>query len=106
MWCVWVYDVNSLVDWLNVKTCDIWEENVTIRKEVKTEHILSIGFRDIIEGVSLQMLGCVRIGSRLSSKLWKLGSFIYISVRTLFAPFELLVKCPIFRGSNLAEVNF
>ena len=36
------------------KTHDIWERNVTTRREISTEHIHFLGFGDIREGVTLQ----------------------------------------------------
>ena len=62
MWCVracW----NSLMDYLNVKYCDIWEENVTTRRDTWSKKICSLGCHDIREGVTLrrmiwQKLGC------------------------------------------------
>ena len=56
MWCVRACGLISLVDDCNVKACDIWEGNVTTRREILTEHICSpnmLGYKrgsDILEG--------------------------------------------------------
>ena len=34
MSCVRPFGLDSLVDYFNVETCDIWEENVTTRREI------------------------------------------------------------------------
>ena len=44
----------SLVDYFNAKTHNIWEGNVTTRRETESEHIGSLGFGNIKEGVTLQ----------------------------------------------------
>ena len=47
---VWIL----LVDFFNVKTYDIWEGNVTTRREILTKHIHAWGCRVMREGVTLQ----------------------------------------------------
>ena len=42
--------------YFNVKTHDIWEVNVTIRSEVSTKNICSLGLRDIRGEVILKRL--------------------------------------------------
>ena len=44
----------SLVVYFNVKIHDMWEGNVTIRCQISTENICSLGFRDVREGVALR----------------------------------------------------
>ena len=46
---------NSLVVYFNVKTCDIWEENVIIKSEISIENAHSLGFQDI-RGVTFRRL--------------------------------------------------
>jgi hypothetical protein len=60
-------DVGWLLGWFafNDKFCDIRERNVTIRSEILTTNICSLGFRDIREHVTLwrlilQILGWIR----------------------------------------------
>ena len=48
-------------DYVCVKTHDIWEENV-MRREIKTEHICTLGFWDKREGVTLQRMTLHRLG--------------------------------------------
>ena len=45
--------LKSLVDYLDVEACDMWEGNVTRRGEVYTERICSPGFWDIREGMGV-----------------------------------------------------
>ena len=45
-----------LVGYFNVKTCDIWEVNMTTRREIWTKHIHSLGFGDVREEVTLWRL--------------------------------------------------
>ena len=57
--------VTSLVVCINDKLCDIRERNVTIRSEICTTNICSLGFRDIKEWVLLwrlilRSLGCTQ----------------------------------------------
>ena len=47
------------MDSFTIKTHDIWEDNLTTRREDQTEHIHSLGFQDIREKVTLQRLGCI-----------------------------------------------
>jgi hypothetical protein len=42
------------VDYFMSKTCDIWEVNVTTRRDIQTENICFLGFRDTREGVTLR----------------------------------------------------
>ena len=37
--------LNSLMDRFNVRTCDIWEVNMTTRREIYYENIRPYGFR-------------------------------------------------------------
>ena len=53
MCCAQVCDVNSLVPYLNVINCDIWEGNVTTRGEILIEHIHFPVLWNIREGVTL-----------------------------------------------------
>ena len=39
IWCVRACDLNPLMDYYNVKIHDIWERNVTTRRDILTEHI-------------------------------------------------------------------
>ena len=52
-----------------VRVCDVWEGNVTTRREIYTEHICSLGFRDIREGAALQRVMLGRLGCGLQSVL-------------------------------------
>jgi hypothetical protein len=45
--------VDSLVDYLNVKSYDLQEVNVTTRREIYHEHIRFLVFPYIKEGVTL-----------------------------------------------------
>ena len=54
--------LRSLADYLDVKSRDVWEGNVTRRGEIYIEHIRSLGFRDIIEGVTIRRLVLRRVG--------------------------------------------
>ena len=47
-----VRGLNSLVDYFNVRTHDIWEGNVTTRREILPKNICSSWFQDIREGVT------------------------------------------------------
>jgi hypothetical protein len=49
-----VCGLKSLVDYFNVKTCDVWEVNVTTRREILIEKICSLGFKDIREGLTIK----------------------------------------------------
>jgi hypothetical protein len=56
--------LTSCVVCINEQICDIREINVTIRSEILTTNICSLGFRDIREHVTLwililQSLGCI-----------------------------------------------
>jgi hypothetical protein len=42
------------MDYFNVKTYDTWEGNVTIKSEIQTKNIRSLGFWNIIGGVTLR----------------------------------------------------
>ena len=42
--------------YFNVRTCDIWEGNMTIRSEIQTKRICPLGFQVIREGVTLRRL--------------------------------------------------
>jgi hypothetical protein len=48
--------LNFSVVYYNVKTYDIWERNMTVRSEVYTENMDSLGFGDLREGVTLRRL--------------------------------------------------
>ena len=56
MRCVRACGLNSLEDYFNIRALDIWEENVTTRQEILTEHVCSLGFWDVREGVTLRRL--------------------------------------------------
>ena len=70
----------SLVDYFNVKACDIWEGNVTTRREILTEHICSpnmLGYKrgsDILE-VVLRKLECTLIISQNVGGIWVLPNY-------------------------------
>ena len=51
VWSLW-----SII--LIANTYDIWEENVTTRREFQTKHVRSLEFRDIREGATSRRLGC------------------------------------------------
>ena len=53
--CMQVCGLNYVVDFFNVKTYDIWEENMTIRIDIYIENIHSLGFQDI-RGVTIRKL--------------------------------------------------
>ena len=53
---MWGCGLTSLVVCINDKFCDIRERNVTIRSEIWTMNIHSLGFRDIREWVTLWRL--------------------------------------------------
>ena len=58
MWCMRVHGLNSWVGYFNVKMCDVWEGNVTTRREIWTENIHSLGFSDmVLKKIILQKLG-------------------------------------------------
>jgi hypothetical protein len=61
-WCMWVCGSISLVDYFNVRTHDIWEKNVTTRRDIWIENIRFLGFRHITEGVTLWRLTLHRLG--------------------------------------------
>ena len=46
-WCIWVCGLNPLMVCFNAKTCDIWEGNVTIRRETSNKNIRSLELWDI-----------------------------------------------------------
>jgi hypothetical protein len=50
------------VDYLDVKARDMQEGNVTRRREIYNKHIRSLGFWDIIEGVTIRRLVLRRVG--------------------------------------------
>jgi hypothetical protein len=64
--------LTSLVVCINDKICDIREKNVTIRSEIWTTNIRSLGFRDIREWVTLWRL-----------ILWSLGCITYNNIAFL-----------------------
>lgn len=47
-------DLNYLMDYFNVKICAIWEGIATTRREILIEHMCSLGFQDMREGMTLQ----------------------------------------------------
>ena len=57
-WWVWACGLDSTVISFNVKINDIWEENMTIRSEIKTENNHSTWFQNI-RGVTLRRWGCI-----------------------------------------------
>ena len=63
-WCMRVCGLNSVVDYCNVKTHDMWEGNVITWREISTEHICSLGFGDTIEWVKLRRWGCACVYSK------------------------------------------
>ena len=52
--CMRGYGLDPLLVYFNVQTHDIWERNMSIRREMQIEHIRSLGFQDIREGVTLR----------------------------------------------------
>ena len=62
MRCEQACGLNSLVDCFNVKTYDVWEGNVTTRRGIQKEHICSLGFPGITEGVTLRRVTLHRLG--------------------------------------------
>ena len=56
-----------LVDYTNAITCNTWEGNVTTRREIYIGHIRSLGFGDIIEGVTLRRVTLWRLGRIISN---------------------------------------
>ena len=55
-WCVQACGLNTLVVYFNVETHVYERRNVTIRSEIETMNIRSLGFRDVREGVTLRRL--------------------------------------------------
>ena len=58
--------LNALVNYFNVKTCDMWEGDVTTRRDIWTKHICSLGFWDMreeatLQKVTLRRLWCISI---------------------------------------------
>ena len=52
------------MDYFDVKTCDVWEVNVTTRREIWNENIRSLGFRDIREGSDVKEGDITEVGAR------------------------------------------
>ena len=63
--------LTSLVVWISDKICDIRERNLTIKSEIWTTNIRSLGFRDVREWVILQSFKCsYRVFSKIHCNLW------------------------------------
>jgi hypothetical protein len=45
-WCERAYNINHLVNFLNVRIHDTWVGHMTTRREIEIEHIRSVGFRE------------------------------------------------------------
>jgi hypothetical protein len=67
---VWACGLISLVDYIKVITCDVWEGNVTTRRDVLNEHICSLLFQDIREEVTLQRMTLCRLGCTMHVAHW------------------------------------
>lgn len=59
--------MNSLVLYFDAKTHDIQKREVTTKREIETEHIRFLAFRDIREGATLQRVILGRLGCTLLS---------------------------------------
>jgi len=102
--CVQPCGMNSMVKYFNVKTYDIWEGNVTTKRKIWIEHIRSLEFWIIREGVMegdivedkvshlprfLLFQSWYNVTSDLPTSLsqkWTL-SYIYIYIMFSFMPF-------------------
>ena len=54
MWCVRACGLNPLVVYFDVNTHYIWKGNMITRREISSENIHSLGFRDMKKGVALR----------------------------------------------------
>ena len=72
---MWGCGLTSLMGCITNKFCDIRERNVTIRSEVWTTKIRSLGFQDIRECVTLWRLILLSLGCT-SNSAWFLLSWI------------------------------
>jgi hypothetical protein len=92
--------LNSLIDYDNVKTHDIWEKNMTTRREIHTEHIHSLGFEDRREAVTLWRLRCITKMSSHVEEPWITHSWSRKTEILIFYPVSVQVDLIGPQGTN------
>ena len=97
--------LTSLVVCINDKICDIRERNVTIRSEIWTTNIRSLGFQDIREWVIiwrliLQSLGCTSLdlAENLLSDWLIMGTYNQVKYTYIWSKLDI---DPAFQGRCL-----